>query len=90
MSALPTPDIGAIIPTAKGRKIAYAVFAVISILVGDALIFAATVYGEPPVWLIGISAVLNNTAPVFASIAIANAKTPAPVEETVVEDVANV
>ena len=90
MSALPTPDIGAIIPSAKGRKIAYAIFAAVSILVGDAVIFAATVYGEPPVWLIGISAVLNNTAPVFASIAIANAKTPTPVEETVVEDVANV
>ena len=80
MSNIATPDIGAIIPTVKGRKIAYAIFAAVSVLVGDAAIFVAVVWGEPNPVLLGMSAVLNNTAPILASIAMANAKTTKMVE----------
>lgn len=88
MSALPTPDIGAIIPTVKGRKIAYAIFALCSLIVGNAVIYFSTVYTEVPAWIIGISAVLNNTAPVFSSIAMANASNSGKsVEQVVVEPI---
>lgn len=72
MASLEMPSIGAIIPTEKGRKVAYAVFAICSLLVGNAVIYFSTVYTEVPLWIIGISAVLNNTAPIFSSIAMAN------------------
>lgn len=75
-ATIPVPDIGAIIPSARGRKIAYAIFALISIIAGNALIFCATTMEAVPVWLIGITAVITNSAPAFAGLAIANAKTP--------------
>lgn len=75
-ATIPMPNIGAIIPTVKGRKIAYAVFAACSILIGDSTVFASIAFGEVPTWLIALGAVAANTAPIFAGIAIANAKVP--------------
>jgi hypothetical protein len=72
MANIELPNIGAIIPTVRGRKIAYAVFALVSLVVGNALIFASTVYGQVPLWLVGIAAVVTNTAPIFSGIAMAN------------------
>jgi hypothetical protein len=72
MAQIDIPNIGAIIPTVRGRKIAYAAFALISLIVGNALIFSATVYGQAPLWLVGIAAVVTNTAPIFSGIAMAN------------------
>ena len=75
-STIPVPDIGAIIPSAKGRKIAYAIFALISLIAGNALVFCAATMETVPGILIGITAVITNSAPAFAGLAIANAKTP--------------
>jgi hypothetical protein len=81
MANIDMPHIGAIIPTVKGRKIAYAVFAACSILVGNAIVFASIAFGTVPLWLVALGAVVTNTAPVFAGIAIANAtNTVTPVE----------
>jgi hypothetical protein len=82
--------IGAIIPSAKGRKIAYAVFSLVSFLVGNAAIYIAATTGQAPEWLIGATAVVNNIAPIFGAVAIANAPTtpkevkPEPVQGAVV------
>lgn len=75
-ATLPVPDIGAIIPSAKGRKIAYAIFALISLIAGNALVFCAATMETVPSILIGITAVITNSAPAFAGLAIANAKQP--------------
>ena len=75
-TTLGIPDIGAIIPSTRGRKIAYAVFALASFTVGNALVFSAAVYDTVPAWLIGLSAIVTNSAPAFSAIAIANAKSP--------------
>lgn len=75
-ATLPVPDIGAIIPSAKGRKIAYAIFALISLIAGNALVFCAATMETVPGILIGITAVITNSAPAFAGLAIANAKQP--------------
>ncbi len=83
MSQIDIPNIGAIIPTVRGRKIAYAVFAVVSLVVGNALIFSATVFGQPPIWLIGVAAIVTNTAPIFSGIAMANASSKNVVESPV-------
>ncbi len=77
MSAqIPVPDIGAIIPTVRGRKRAYMAYAVIALVVGNATVFCATAWGTVPGWLIAAGAVVSNCAPIFASIAVANAKNP--------------
>lgn len=70
------PNIGAIIPTVRGRKIAYAIFAVCWIVIGDLTVYAAIAWESVPTWLIAAGAVVSNTAPIFAGIAIANAKDP--------------
>lgn len=75
-ATIPVPDIGAIIPSARGRKIAYACFALASLVAGNALVFCAATMDTVPTVLIGITAVITNSAPAFAGLAIANAKTP--------------
>ena len=72
-AALPTVDLGVIIPTVKGRKIAYVIFAATSFLVGNTAVFCATTFHSVPIWLVGITAVITNAAPAFSAIAIANA-----------------
>ena len=88
--------LGAIIPNARGRKIAYAVFSLVSFLVGNAAIYIAATTGQAPEWLIGATAILNNVAPIFGAVAIANAPSTkkkdtavevAPVVEVPVESV---
>lgn len=76
MASQELPNIGAIIPTVKGRKIAYAVFAVLWIVIGDLTVYASIAWGSVPLWLVALGAVVSNTAPIFAGIAIANAKDP--------------
>lgn len=76
MAQIDMPSIGAIIPTVRGRKIAYAIFSIISLVVGNAIVFASTAYGNVPLWLIASGAVVANTAPIFGGIAIANATEP--------------
>lgn len=73
-SAVAQPDLGSIIPSVKGRKIAYAIFAAVSFIVGNSVVFFSATGTTAPVWLIGLSAVIANAAPAFSAIAIANAK----------------
>ena len=66
--------LGAIIPTAKGRKIAYAIYAALALVVGNAAVGLAAANIEQPVWLVISSAVVANLAAPFAALAISNAK----------------
>lgn len=69
-----TNQLGAIIPTAKSRKIAYAIYAGISLIVGNAAVGLAAAEIAQPIWLVVASAVVANLAAPFAALAIANAK----------------
>lgn len=75
------PPIGAIIPSVRGRKIAYAIFAASWIIIGDLTVYASIAWGSVPLWLVALGAVVSNTAPIFAGIAIANAKDPEQIVE---------
>lgn len=73
VAALPAVDLGVIIPSAKGRKIAYIVYACAALLLGNVGVgFAAAGEGWPT-WLVVAVAVTNNLAVPFATIAVANA-----------------
>ena len=65
--------LGAIIPTAKGRRIAYAVYAGIALAVGNTAVGFAAAQIEQPVWLVVASAIVANLAAPFSALAIANA-----------------
>jgi hypothetical protein len=67
-------DIGAVIPSVKGRKIAYAVYALIALVVGNTAVGLAAANIDQPVWLVIASAIVANLAAPFSAIAIANAK----------------
>lgn len=67
------PTLGAVIPSAKGRKVAYALYALVAFAVGNTVVFFAATQTDVPSWLIGAVAVVNNIAPVFGAVAIANA-----------------
>ena len=75
-------SLGAIIPSAKGRKIAYAIYSLTAFLIGNAAIYYAATSDTVPMWIIGMTAVINNCAPLFGAVAIANAPTT-PKEEKV-------
>lgn len=66
--------LGAIIPTARGRKIAYGVYAGVALIVGNTAVGIAAANIEQPVWLVISSAVVANLAAPFAALAISNAK----------------
>lgn len=66
--------LGAIIPTARSRKIAYAIYAGVALVVGNAAVGIAAANIEQPVWLVIASAVVANLAAPFSALAIANAK----------------
>ena len=73
LTALPNVDLGVIIPSVKGRKIAYVAYMLTALGVGNlGVAYAAAGHGWP-VWLVVAVAVTNNMAVPFASIAIANA-----------------
>jgi hypothetical protein len=73
LAAMPSVDLGVIIPTVKARKIAYIAFAVIAFIATNVGVgFAAAGQGWP-VWLVVTVAVTNNMAPLFATLAVANA-----------------
>lgn len=66
--------LGAIIPSARGRKIAYAIYAATALVVGNAAVGFAAAGFETPVWLTVAAAVVANLAAPFSALAIANAK----------------
>lgn len=71
------PTLGVVIPSPTGRKVAYAIYGLISFIVGNTVVFYAATQMDVPTWLIGAVAVVNNIAPVFGAVAIANAPTVA-------------
>ena len=68
-------QLGAIIPTVKGRKVAYALYALASFIVGNTAIYLAATSSTVPLWIVGATAVINNMAPIFGAVAIANLPT---------------
>ena len=73
---VPATDIGSIITTVKGRKIAYAVYALAALIVTNVSIGFAATQTTFPAWLTVCLAVIGNLATPFGAIAIANAKAP--------------
>jgi hypothetical protein len=73
IASLPATDLGAIIPSAKGRKLAYAGYMVASLAVTNTAIGFAALHAEFPAWLIVSIAVVGNLATPFGALAIANA-----------------
>jgi hypothetical protein len=74
IATLPSADLGAIIPTAGGRKLAYSIYAGASLIVNNTAVAFAALQTEFPAWLIVSIAVIGNLAIPFSAIAIANAK----------------
>ena len=73
IATLPAADLGAIIPSAKGRKVAYAIYAGISLIVTNTAVAFAALQTSFPAWLVVAIAVVGNLATPFSAIAIANA-----------------
>ena len=71
---VPGQEIGAIIPTPRGRKIAYSIYAGLSLVIGNTVVAYAAIEVAQPVWLVVASAVVANLAAPFSALAIANAK----------------
>lgn len=70
----PESQLGAIIPTPTGRKIAYAIYAGVALVTGNVAVGLAAANIEQPVWLVIASAVVANLASPFAALAISNVK----------------
>lgn len=67
-------NLGVIIPTARGRKIAYAIYAAAALITTNVVIGFAAVGVAQPGWLIVATAIVGNLAAPFGALAIANAK----------------
>lgn len=67
--------LGIIIPSAKGRKLAYAIYAVASLVVTNITVAFASINVANPAWLTISLAVIGNLATVFGTVAIANVGT---------------
>ena len=66
-------SLGVIIPSVKGRKVAYAVFAGVSLVVTNVAVAFSAIGANNPAWLTIALAVVGNLAAPFGAIAIANA-----------------
>ena len=66
-------DLGVIIPSVKGRKIAYAVYAGLSLLITNVAVAFSAIGATNPAWLTISLAVVGNLAAPFGAIAIATA-----------------
>jgi murein DD-endopeptidase len=69
--------LGILIPQAKNRKIAYAVYGLAALVVSNVTVGVVVSGADAPVWLIVASAIIGNLAVPFTTLAIANASTPA-------------
>ena len=67
-------DIGVIIPNPKARRLAYAVYTGVSLIVTNVAVGFTAAQAPVPVWLIVSLAVVGNLATPFGALAIANAK----------------
>lgn len=69
----PSADLGVIIPSVKGRRIAYAVYAGLSLVITNAAVAFSAIGATNPAWLTISLAVIGNLAAPFGALAIANA-----------------
>jgi peptidoglycan hydrolase-like protein with peptidoglycan-binding domain len=78
----PLPDVannaahdalGILIPEAKNRKLAYAIYGLVSLVVSNVAVGVVASGSEAPAWLIIGLAVVGNLGAPFATLAIANA-----------------
>lgn len=74
MSEAANNSLGVIIPSVRGRKIAYAVYAGVSLVVTNAAVGFAALNVSFPAWLTVSIAVVGNLAAPFGAIAIANVR----------------
>jgi murein DD-endopeptidase MepM/ murein hydrolase activator NlpD len=65
--------LGILIPKAKNRKVAYAVYGLAALVVSNITVGVVVSGADAPVWLIVASAVIGNLAVPFTTLAIANA-----------------
>jgi murein DD-endopeptidase MepM/ murein hydrolase activator NlpD len=65
--------LGILIPSANGRKIAYAIYGLAALLVSNLAVGIMAAGVEAPVWLVVASALIGNLAVPFTTLAIANA-----------------
>jgi len=65
--------LGILIPEAKNRKMAYAIYGLVSLVVSNAAVGLVASGAQAPAWLIVLLAVVGNLAAPFATLAIANA-----------------
>jgi hypothetical protein len=75
IAALPAADLGAIIPSAKGRIIAYGIFATVALVVTNTAVYFTAIGTPFPELLLGAMAIVGNLAVPFAALAVANART---------------
>jgi hypothetical protein len=73
VATVSTPDLGVIIPSVKGRKIAYAVYAGASLVVTNIAVAFSAIGAQSPAWLTISLAVVGNLGTAFGALAIANA-----------------
>jgi hypothetical protein len=66
-------SLGVIIPSVKGRKIAYALYAGLSLVITNVAVAFSAIGASNPAWLTISLAVVGNLAAPFGAIAIANA-----------------
>lgn len=74
IAAIPSADLGVIIPTPTGRKWAYFGYALASLIVSNTAVGFAAAGALFPAWLTISLAVVANLAPAFSAIAIGNVK----------------
>ena len=65
--------LGILIPQAKNRKIAYALYGLAALVISNLSVAVMASGTQAPVWLIVTSAVVGNLAVPFTTLAIANA-----------------
>ena len=65
--------LGILIPKAKSRKIAYAIYGLAALVVSNLSVAVMASGTQAPVWLIVVSAIVGNLAVPFTTLAIANA-----------------
>lgn len=65
--------LGILIPNAKNRKLAYALYGLASLVVSNVAVGILASGIQAPVWLVIALAVVGNLAAPFSTLAIANA-----------------
>jgi Putative peptidoglycan binding domain/Peptidase family M23 len=68
-----TDSLGILIPDPKGRKLAYALYGLASLIVSNVAVAVLASGMQAPVWLVIALAVVGNLAAPFSTLAIANA-----------------